>query len=183
MFGRRSGSKVAVVGWHRTATTSLQVALDTLGYRVSGFSYELCNDLMAGQMRPIWRALRRPDAVRDFPWTLLYSEIDSKYPGSKFILTDRDPEDWIESYKRHDANNPDARFHSWLYGPGGPEGNEQRFIDRFRAHNAAVRDRFRGTGQLLEFDVFGGDRWEKLCEFLGCDVPDEPFPDEKSRVL
>ncbi|WP_207210027.1 sulfotransferase [Tropicimonas sp. IMCC6043] len=31
-----------------------------------------------------------------------------------------------------------------------------------------------GPDRLLTYDL--GEGWTRLCDFLGCDVPDEPFP-------
>jgi Sulfotransferase domain len=46
-------------------------------------------------------------------------------------------------------------------------------IGVFGRHNAEVRRRV-PENRLLVYDVKEG--WEPLCEFLGVEVPDEPFP-------
>jgi hypothetical protein len=46
-------------------------------------------------------------------------------------------------------------------------------IEVFERHNAEVRQRVPGD-RLLVYDVKTG--WEPLCEFLGVEEPDEPFP-------
>jgi hypothetical protein len=49
------------------------------------------------------------------------------------------------------------------------------------AHAARVRARFRDEpGRLLEFDLWAGDGWPKLCAFLGLPVPATPFPRENA---
>src|SRR5207248_3001232 len=128
--------------WHRTGTTSLHVALQQLGYRVHGFDRALVDDQMVGRYTRIWAAARRSNGFRDFPWTLMYRELDMRYPNARFILTERDPDSWIESYKRHDEAHRGAEHHVWLYGLRGPEQNEAAFIRTFVNHNAAVKQHF-----------------------------------------
>ena len=51
--------------------------------------------------------------------------------------------------------------------------NPTAMMDAFERHNASVR----GTipkERLLEWNA--GDGWEPICERLGVEVPDEPFP-------
>jgi len=175
---------VVICGWHRTGTTSLHVALQRLGYQVHGFDRALALEQMYGKLGHIWRAAARAEAFRDFPWSLLYREFDQRYPGSRFILTVRDAEGWIASYKRHDDNHRGAEYHRWLYGLSTPDGNEQAFIRTYLAHNAAVQQHFHERPeQLLTVNVFEGSGWDELCGFLDKPVPTSPFPNEKSAVL
>ena len=53
------------------------------------------------------------------------------------------------------------------------ERTREELITAYEQHNAEVRTEV-PSDRLLEFDVTQG--WEPLCEFLGTDVPDEPFP-------
>ena len=46
-------------------------------------------------------------------------------------------------------------------------------MDAFERHNAAVRA---GVPAERLLDWTATDGWEPLCERLGLDVPDEPFP-------
>jgi hypothetical protein len=46
-------------------------------------------------------------------------------------------------------------------------------IETFERHNEEVEQRV-PTEKLLVYEVKAG--WAPLCEFLGVDVPDEPFP-------
>ena len=49
----------------------------------------------------------------------------------------------------------------------------------YRRHEAVVRGYFaRRPGDLLVFNVAGGDGWGPLCEFLGHPVPEAAFPRE-----
>ena len=59
-----------------------------------------------------------------------------------------------------------------------------RFEDRdfaigfFEQHNQAVKS-FVPADKLLIYEL--GQGWEPLCEFLGCEVPDEPYPHVNKR--
>jgi len=53
------------------------------------------------------------------------------------------------------------------------EASRENCIRVFNAHNRAVQQRV-PQERLLVFGVQDG--WEPLCDFLGCAVPDEPFP-------
>ena len=81
--------KVFGIGLPKTGTTSLYVALSMLGYRAATFK----------QMRTVgmqsWFAgdfshdyLQDVDAVTDLPFSAWYREMDARYPGSRFILSD-----------------------------------------------------------------------------------------------
>ena len=49
------------------------------------------------------------------------------------------------------------------------------WMDQYERHNAAVRALV-SDDQLLVYRV--GEGWERLCQFLGKDVPHEQFPHE-----
>ncbi len=45
--------------------------------------------------------INRHDAMTDLPATVLYTKLARYYPDSKFILTKRDPEKWVNSCETH----------------------------------------------------------------------------------
>jgi len=55
----------------------------------------------------------------------------------------------------------------------GANADRDRCIAAFNAHNRRVQEEI-PKDRLLVFRVQDG--WAPLCEFLGCEVPDEPFP-------
>jgi hypothetical protein len=74
----------------------------------------------------------------------------------------------------------------WIYGEGAgcPEGNEDIYVARYERHNKEVLEYFaKRPDDLLVFDLPKGDGWDKLCPFLGHDVPDEPFPHANKASL
>jgi hypothetical protein len=68
-----------------------------------------------------------------------------------------------------------------IYGVGCPEGNEKLYVRRFEAHNEDALEYFRHRpGDLLVINLAAGDGWQKLCPFLGKEVPRIPFPHANS---
>ena len=130
-------------------------------------------------------------ALLDYPATLFNAELIAAYPDAKVILTNRDPDKWHDSMMNSivpSLRNPlmslaapwDPQFLAmwwpmaqamidWPYD-GDFEKNGKEVMSR---EYDEVR-RLVPKENLLEFEV--GMGWEPLCEFLGVDVPDEPFP-------
>jgi len=169
-------SKVFCIGFHKTGTTSLAVALRKLGYRVTGPNGTKDPNIEKNVMPMAYDLAEKFDAFQDNPWPIIFKELDKRFPNSKFILTLRNPQSWIKSQVRHFGRR-ETPMRKWIYGVGCPEGNEDIYIKRFEKHNNEVMDYFRDRPQdLLVLDLTKGDGWEKLCNFLETDIPDIPFP-------
>ncbi len=172
--------KVFCVGFQKTGTTSLFAALDMLGYRTAAvvgrdWSAERLAAEGAGLCIETAAAF---DAAQDMPWPIFFRELDAAYPGSKFILTVRDPERWFASIEGHFGDNTDE-MQAFVYGrdAAAPTGNKARYLETLSGHEAAVRAHFAGRpGDLLVMNLEAGDGWRQLCAFLGAPVPDAPFP-------
>jgi hypothetical protein len=64
-----------------------------------------------------------------------------------------------------------------LYGLPFPDVTQEDLIERYTRHNQEVMDYFQDRPQsLLVVDWENGDGWQELCEFLGREIPREPFP-------
>ena len=170
--------KVFCIGFHKTGTTTLEVALKKLGYRVTG-SFGTKDPGIAGKVHEMaYEMVEKYDAFEDNPWPILYKELDARFAGSKFILTRRPAEAWIRSQVK-DFASTETPMRRWIYGEnaGCPEGNEDTYVARYERHNREVLDYFKDRpDDLLVFDLPADAGWDKLCVFLGQDIPDEPFP-------
>ena len=94
----------------------------------------------------------RFDAFQDNPWPLVYRKMDALYPGSKFVLTVRDPDRWVASAVRDFAER-DSPMRQLIYGVGHPKGHEALYVARMQAHNAEVAEYFRDRpGDLITLD-------------------------------
>lgn len=173
-------TKVFCIGFQKSGTTSLEAALKILGYRVCGV---IGRDLSMAELRAKGLDLAittaaKYDAVQDMPWPIFFRELDAAYPGSKFILTVRDPERWYRSIADH-FMPPGTEMEGWTYGADArtPHGNKERYIEVYARHNQSVRDHFKDRpGDLLEMNLTKGDGWEMLCPFLGRSIPSWTFP-------
>ena len=183
------GLSVIGAGLGRTGTLSLKGALERLGFAPCHHMIEVFTDRPRAtawaatlhQQSPDWDALFEGfRATVDWPSVTYWRELVAHYPEAKVILTLRDPDRWYESALATlfaDDDQPvdpsidvspfvgtmfDYRFH-----------DREHCIDVFQRHNQSVVDTV-PSKRLLQFQV--SDGWGPLCAFLGCDVPDEPFP-------
>lgn len=157
------------IGLGRTGTTSLCSALRTLGYeRV--------------EHNPLFEQLRDLDGGTDNGVTVFYKYLDYKFPGSRFILTERDLETWLISMeyinsifpvRSTDEDVPIMRRMA-LYET--VEFDLEKYTASYHRHRADVIRYFSGRDDLLIMNIIDGDGWEKLCPFLGLDAPLSPFP-------
>jgi len=170
--------KVICIGWHKTGTSTMGLALLELGYKVLGAREDMAKYLLKGDITTPLKLAGKFDALQDVPWAALYKELDKAYPGSKFILTLRDEDSWLNSAKKHfkDYNIP---LHEWLYSDGVLEGNEELYLNRYKKHYAEIKTYFAGREKdLLVMNFKEGDAWEKLCGFLDKPLPKKAFPHE-----
>lgn len=170
------GPKVFCIGFHKTGTTSLALALRQLRYSVTGPNGVNDPNIAENVHKMAYALVEKYDAFQDNPWPLLYKELDARFPKSKFVLTVRPTDSWIRSQVRHfgTAGTP---MRQWIYGVGAPEGNESLYVERYETHNREVLSYFKDRpNDLLVMDLGTGYGWEKLCAFLGKPIPPEPFP-------
>lgn len=200
-----SFNKVFCLGLSRTGTTSLHEAFRALGLRSVHFPIHLFTQPEALGLAPFhpalrlgpyaaWRRgkelkasrahhhaktiLKGNDAFSDLPVPLFYRELDRLFPGSKFILTTRDRDSWLESMR-------------WLFDDGavlwkrghvGDELHQRAYsttvfdpekLDAARErHHREVAEYFRSReGDFLALRVDHGDlRYETLAGFLGMET-------------
>lgn len=205
--------KVIGAGFGRTGTKSLQVALKQLGF---GPCYHM-ETLIRNPVDVVyWQAAKRGDArwdtlfanfqsVVDFPGCLFVGELYQHYPGSKVILTVRDPEDWYRSVRAtiyNAAPNISTKLKFALVSLSSRSARDSIRLFLF-AHKLIWKEYFQGrfldksfaieryhqhierilhlipAEDLLVFDVKDG--WRPLCAFLQVPVPDQSFPQLNRR--
>jgi hypothetical protein len=116
------------------------------------------------------------DAYSDI-WMLSehFDVLDRQYPASRFILTTRPREEWIESRRKHVLRNQ-ARAARGEYTGNFLEIDPEAWRTEWDTHHERVSDYFAGREDLLVMRISEGDAWELLCPFLGHPIPDAPFP-------
>ena len=152
--------------------------LEQLGYSVRAGSSRLLVPILKGNFNPVLKAADPFDAVRDIPWYNIYRELDEQIPDSKFILTVREEESWYKSVSRSIGDVKRANS-EWLYGRGKglPKFNKENTLHKYREHNKGVIDYFKDRpNDLLVMNISEGDGWDKLCPFLGKEIPDAEIP-------
>jgi hypothetical protein len=185
--------KVVGAGVGRTGTNSLKLALEQLTGDPCLHMFEVFGD--PGRI-PLWTdAIHgRPvdwathpvgyTCVVDRPGASFWPELSAFNPDALVLLSVRSPESWYTSasntiFNVFDSAPPEMR--PWfetvrtLLGErfSNDFGNPTAMMDAFGRHNDAVRTTI-PAGRLLERTP--ADGWEPICERLGVDVPDEPFP-------
>jgi hypothetical protein len=177
-----NGMKVFGIGLNKTGTTTLGECGKVLGYRVKSCDRVLLEDvILRRDFIPIKEVICEYDLFEDWPWPLVFRELDQLFPGSKFILTTRlEEESWLSSLKLHSMKTrPKGHCRKLAYGYNYPNRHEQAHLEFYRRHNSNVRAYFKGRDKdFLEVCWERGHEWTELCDFLGKDIPVIPFPHE-----
>ena len=168
--------KIFGIGLSKTATNSLCDALAILGY-----------ELIHYPPQNIFDVVERCDGCADLPTCALYKELDSRFPGRKFILTIRDRGRWLASAQKHFERRPGSTVSEWgdlnrerVYGSRNPTTAD--FLRTYDTYHQGVQKYFEGREQdLLVLNIADEDDdaviWKQLCDFMEKDVPENtPFP-------
>lgn len=194
--------RVIGTGVGRTGTYSLKLAINRLGLGPCHHMEEVLHNL-AVQV-PLWNAASADRAdwpaiysgyrsAVDWPTACFFRELLQTYPEAKFILTQRSPESWADSFAATIYQLLTARdqapseMKDWLemamavitrsgFTPGL---DRDGLIKAYIAHNQAVRTAI-PADQLLVYEVSQG--WQPLCDFLELPVPSDPFPRTNDRA-
>ena len=175
--------KIFCVGFQKTGTKSMGDALAALGYRVVGCKGANDPRIAETAYELVERLVPKYDAFQDNPWAILYQHLDKQYPGSKFIMTVREPESWLKSAV-YTFGNSSTPMREWIYGYGDPIGHEDVYLERYLRHNNEVMQYFsnRTREEFLVMDLAKGDGWSELCAFLGTEVREGPFHHRNSSA-
>lgn len=201
----RNNTKIFCIGFNKTGTTSLKVAMKDLGYVVG---HQQTAEKMSVQWvkRDFSRLIKychSAEFFQDVPFSFPYTFIamDQAFPHSKFILTIRDsPEQWYTSLTRfhaklwgenrriptrEDLQNAEYiikgapwKLNRWKYTT--PEDNpyeKGELMKRYKRHIVHVKDYFRHRPKdLLVLNVAEKGAYQKLCSFLGRKPKRTEFP-------
>ena len=193
--------QVIAVGFGRTATMSLRMALNQLGFDPCYHMEDVLQD-MHGRVpgwnaaldgRPDWEAIYDGfNAAVDWPTAAFWKELADHYPEARIILSSRSAESWWNSISQTILavlTAPDKwpePQREWLEmcvrvcidRSLGGRTDKAGAIAAFNAHEAAVKATI-GADRLLVHQAKDG--WEPLCSFLGKPVPSVPYPRSNDR--
>jgi len=172
--------KIFVIGMFKTGLASTELAFYKLGYRVfRNNPFFLLKwfdkDIMVSNGEyldetqynsDIIEAMNRFDVGSHHPFMFIYPWLDTTFPNSKFILTQRDVGHVIKSTMNQIKYVKDFRS---IY-------SEDKIASRYLSHQSSVIDYFKGSKNLLTMNYEQGDGWGKLCEFLNIPAPKTDFP-------
>ncbi|MEM6673331.1 MAG: sulfotransferase [Planctomycetota bacterium] len=173
--------KVVGVGLNKTGTKTLGRYLERWGYRNRSYdsdstrespSYRMYAD---GRIDALLDEMEGYDSFEDWPWPLLYREIDARFPDARFVLTVRESSDvWFRSLCNMAVRlGPLPLFERHVYGSSMPQGRRAEHIAAYEEHNRSVRDFFQSRPQkLLEVCWEAGDDAVALARFLELDDVD-----------
>lgn len=180
-------TRIFGIGMQKTATTSLNEAFRILGIDSGHWTGPWWAKRIWEEMSAYGRSitLEKHYALSDFPFTIMFRQLDKAYPGSKFILTLRSEQSWIESVRKHWETNRvkfdwdhdcfSHKMHHLVYGR--KNFDSEIFLNRYRSHNAEVLEYFRNRpDDLLVMDMGKNAGWHELCLFLHYPIPKVPYP-------
>jgi hypothetical protein len=176
--------KVVGVGLNKTGTTTLGACMQHWELRHMPFHPEPFELWQAREWKALFKWADGLDSLADWPWALIYKELDRHYPGTKFILTRRvDAPTWFRSLCRHAEMTGPTVYREVIYGHAMPHAHVESHLHFYKTHLQRVRAYFADRpSDFLEVCWEEGDGWEQLAGFLGLEVPEIPFPHEnKSR--
>lgn len=158
--------RVLCVGYRKTGTTSFGQAMRKLGFSHYGYDPDLHQALLDGDLNRCLDVAERFDSLDDLPWSepLFVEAFRQRFPGSRYVLLDRDESEWLVSYQRYFKSS----------------ANTSQALSRLRLHNTRMLNILGNEPHLLRMNICSGDGYEKLCPFLGIDYPDIPFPRENA---
>lgn len=194
--------KVIGAGFGRTATLSVKLALDQIGYPCHHMACVFENP----DQLPYWQAAVRGDnvdwdaafagfsAAIDWPSTHYWSVLAERYPDAKVLLTVRPVDEWWASFEgtikllleNHQSIQDDYKrtILAMAYQMIAVQQFDGR-MDDAEYVKSQFQDRIDQVAsstppeRLLIFDADTG--WDPLCEFVGVPIPDTPFPRVNNR--
>jgi hypothetical protein len=174
--------KIFGIGWAKTGTTTLGKCFGILGFDHQSQNLEFVKDTAKGDLSRIIALASTKDTFEDWPWIILYQELDKTFPDTRFVLTRRHSANWLRSYQnmlrgQGEASEELNEIRRILYGLPFPHVTEAQLIERYEKHNADVLAYFYGRPKaLLVVDWEQGHGWKELCGFLNRAIPSVPFP-------
>jgi sulfotransferase family protein len=178
--------KIVGIGLPKTGTTTLGCCLRRFGYKHRTYDMDLAVQVKRNNLSDALAEASRFESFEDWPWFLMYKELDETYPNSRFILTIRkDAETYVKSLQGHHEREGIRKVdfvkpHWWDYvhGVEPAQWDYQASAERYERHNQRVLEYFgeRRGRDLLVVCWEKGDGWQQLANFLNKRCPDEPFP-------
>lgn len=172
--------RVFGIGLNKTGTTSFHDAMTVLGFHSlhwGGPPIRMQIEDARDAGRPLLDNLDQSiDCFSDIEVLAKnYALLDEQYPGSRFMLTVRPLEKWLDSRRRHVENNQQRKARG-EYDGKFLVVEEDKWRRQYERHYPAVREYFAGRDDFIEVDITAGAGWAPFCELLGVPEPRQAFP-------
>ncbi len=186
--GAPDRARVFGIGLNKTGTSSFHEAMTILGYtslhwggppiRMEIEQSIAADEPLLTRLDPVYDAFSDIEVLAKN-----YALLDEQYPGSRFVLTVRPLDDWIDSRRRHVENNI-RRKAAGEYDGAFLVVDEKRWRRQWKRHVQGVREYFDGRDDFIEVDITQQPEWAPFCALLGAPEPATPFPwENKHRVF
>lgn len=163
------GPKIFCIGFNKTGTTSLGMALKSLGFRHSSFNKRVWRRYYkAGDFTRIIAYTSKFDSFDDLPWLKedIIPMMDKAFPNSRFIYLEREEAGWKQSYAR------------WTKKMTGVDPDVDAAWADYLQHREFVLRYFqsRGANEFIVLKIDDPTGFKKLGEFVGRRAPADVFP-------
>ena len=178
--------KIFVIGLSRTATTSLDQALQILGFNTAHWVNPRTRKIVC------LPDIINFDAVSDSCISFNFEYLAYLFPQSRFILTTREKQSWVKSVKKHFGLNSPQDFSQYYRSSSNNNSfyhrmihqtlyaNYQTWEEAYNSFYVRVSKFFvvnnQQSSRLLVINVCQGEGWEKLCPFVNKPIPSQAFP-------
>ncbi|KAI1733801.1 hypothetical protein F4680DRAFT_378704 [Xylaria scruposa] len=209
--------KLVVLSAPRSGTRGLYLALKQLGFAPYHMAEVISTGIpalkiMVDGMKAEWLHEGTPygraefdkwfanyDVIIEMPFFMLRSTLEA-YPDAKFLLTERDPEKWAESFMntigwatlrlRRLPMSIFKRFDTFAFymdlfngqmvdyytnGLGASEEGRKALAENYKLYISEVKQLV-PPEQLKVVELEDGFGWSELCPYLGVPIPDTPWP-------
>jgi Sulfotransferase domain len=172
--------RVFCIGLNKTGTSSFHEAMQILGlksFHWGGPTVRRTVEAALAEGRPLLSGLDSTiDAFSDIEaLSKNFDLLDDQYPGSRFVLTVRPIDAWVDSRRRHVERNL-VRREAGEYSGSFLVVDEERWGREWQDHVRRARQYFAGRRDFLEVDLTACRGWEPVCTLLDLPEPSVPFP-------
>lgn len=203
MFKKASPNKIFCVSFQRNGTTSTGNFFSDHGFKTAGYPVSKMNhwtlEWFKGNYEAIFNSkdFKRNSVFEDDPWWCgdFYKYLFNRFPDSKFILIERNPNNWFDSMLKHSSGKSigNTFLHASLYNrlldldSSMMENAYTNVVDRkllinpdlkeeyqkiYLSHNLAVKCFFetQDPTRLFIGKLEDKDLWIKMGEYFGINV-------------
>ena len=173
-------AKIINLGYQGSGITTLNKALEQMGYKVWNDLLPVFPDMLDDHLSPVIKKMSNYQVFSGLPWSNHYHSLQSLFEEEniKFILSVRNPEEWYESVKKaHKQYSHPVLKHLFKGRSASKKSTKKALIKEYKEHNISIMDQFSEDSEKLLILEYGKHHnWDRLCEFLNEKKPNKLFP-------